>query len=74
MLLLTFILQTLIVSNTGFTCIGQSQLEPWGAEKMYVKMVNLNVMEWLLLLLLLLLLLIFYAKNGVVIILDLVNG
>ena len=71
MLLLTFILQTLIVSNTGFTCIGQSQLEPWGAEKMYVKMVNLNVMEWLLLLLLLL---IFYAKNGVVIILDLVNG
>ena len=68
MLLLTFILQTLIVSNTGFTCIGQSQLEPWGAEKMYVKMVNLNVMEWLLLLL------IFYAKNGVVIILDLVNG
>ena len=70
MLLLTFILQTLIVSNTGFTCIGQSQLEPWGAEKMYVKMVNLNVMEWLLLLLLL----IFYAKNGVVIILDLVNG
>ena len=72
MLLLTFILQTLIVSNTGFTCIGQSQLEPWGAEKMYVKMVNLNVMEWLLLLLLLLL--IFYAKNGVVIILDLVNG
>ena len=72
MLLLTFILQTLIVSNTGFTCIGQSQLEPWGAEKMYVKMVNLNVMEWLLLLLLSLL--IFYAKNGVVIILDLVNG
>ena len=71
MLLLTFILQTLIVSNTGFTCIGQSQLVPWGAEKMYVKMVNLNVMEWLLLLLLLL---IFYAKNGVVIILDLVNG
>ena len=71
LLLLTFILQTLIVSNTGFTCIGQSQLEPWGAEKMYVKMVNLNVMEWLLLLLLLL---IFYAKNGVVIILDLVNG
>ena len=70
MLLLTFILQTLIVSNTGFTCIGQSQLEPWGAEKMYVKMVNLNVMEWLLLLLLL----IFYAQNGVVIILDLVNG
>ena len=70
-MLLTFILQTLIVSNTGFTCIGQSQLEPWGAEKMYVKMVNLNVMEWLLLLLLLL---IFYAKNGVVIILDLVNG
>ena len=69
-MLLTFILQTLIVSNSGFTCIGQSQLEPWGAEKMYVKMVNLNVMEWLLLLLLL----IFYAQNGVVIILDLVNG
>ena len=69
-MLLPFILQTLIVSNSGFTCIGQSQLEPWGAEKMYVKMVNLNVMEWLLLLLLL----IFYAQNGVVIILDLVNG